>query len=188
MVDEPTRMHFTRMDEGTDADFALLAGVHERAVEQLPDLLLDMLTRLEADREYPIDRQAHSLQSATRAWRDGRDDEYVVCALLHDVAESLGPFNHGEVVAAILRPFVSEANYWMLAHHPVFQVYFYGRHVGVDPDERNQFITSPYYDRTVEFTAKYDEVSFDPDYPNEPIETFQPMVRKVLTKPWTPPS
>ncbi|MGO8872725.1 MAG: HD domain-containing protein [Acidimicrobiales bacterium] len=186
--DDGARMHFRRMDEGTDEEFGILTRAHQHAVERLPDLLLGMLTELEGDVEYPIDRQAHSLQAATRALRDGRDDEYVVCALFHDIGEALGPFNHGEVAAAILRPFISEANYWMLAHHPVFQVYFFGQHIGVDPNERDAYITSPYYDRTVEFTACYDEVSFDPDYPNEPVTTFVPMVRRVLDRSWSAPA
>ncbi len=188
MTTEHDRMHFRRMDEGTDADFALLAKVHASAVAALPDLLLGMVAQLGADDYYPIDRRSHSLQTATRALRDGRDEEYVVCALLHDVAESLGPFNHGEVAAAILHPFIGNENYWMLAHHQVFQVYFFGQHLGIDPNERDQFISSPYYDRTVEFTSLYDEVSFDPDYENEPLETFEPMVRRVLSKDWTPPA
>jgi predicted HD phosphohydrolase len=175
------------MDEGTDADFRVLRRVHEENIAALPDLLLGMLTSLEADRAYPVDRLTHSLQSATRAFRDGRDEEYVVCCLFHDVGESLGPFNHGEVAAAILRPFVSTANYWMLAHHQVFQTYFYGRHLGLDPNERDEYVTSPFYDGTVEFCAKYDEVSFDPDYRSEPIETFEPMVRRILAKDWAPP-
>jgi predicted HD phosphohydrolase len=186
--DPPARMQFRRMDEGTDEDFALLARVHATAVAALPDLLLDMVGRLGADDSYPVDRREHSLQTATRALRDGRDEEYVVCALLHDVAESLGPFNHGEVAASILRPFISVENYWMLAHHQVFQVYFFGQHLGLDPNERDQFVSSPFYDRTVEFTSRYDEISFDPDYRSEPLETFVPMVRRVLDKEWSPPS
>jgi predicted HD phosphohydrolase len=190
LVDEPggSRMHFRRMDEGTDEDFALLARVHASAVAGLPDLLLNMLSELGADEVYPINRLEHSLQTATRALRDGRDDEYVVCSLFHDVAESLGPFNHGEVAAAILRPFISTENYWMLAHHQVFQVYFFGRHLGLDPNERDRFVSSPFYDRTVNFTTLYDEVSFDPNYQNEPLETFEPLVREVLAKEWTPPT
>lgn len=181
-------MHFRRMDQGTDADYAILAKVHEKNVRDLPDLLIGMLSDLKADALYPVDRLTHSLQTATRALRDGRDDEYVVCALLHDVAESLGPFNHGEVAAAILRPFISEANYWMLAHHPVFQAYFYGQHLGIDPNERDHYVDSPFYDRTVEFCAKYDEVSFDPDYASEPLSSFEPSLRRVLKKEWAPPS
>jgi predicted HD phosphohydrolase len=187
MADRAERMHFRRMDEGSDEDFLILARVHEETTRRLPDLLLGMLTDLKGDDEYPIDRLAHSLQAATRARRDGRDDEYVTCALFHDVCESLGPFNHGEVAAAILRPFISQPNYWMLSHHGVFQTYFFGQHLGIDPNERDAFISSPYYDRTVDFVAKYDEVSFDPDYQNEPMATFEPAVRRVLHKDWTPP-
>jgi predicted HD phosphohydrolase len=182
------RMHFRRMDEGTDADFALLARVHRENVAALPDLLMGMLTRLKGDEAYPVDRCEHSLQTATRSLRDGRDEEYVVCALLHDVGESLGPFNHGEVAAAILGPFVSEGNAWMLAHHPVFQAYFFGQHLGIDPNERDAYRGSPHFDRTAEFCALYDEVSFDPGYASEPMSTFEPMVRRVLHKEWTPPS
>jgi predicted HD phosphohydrolase len=188
MTGDSEHMHFRRMDEGSDADFAILAQVHREAAHHLPDLLIGMLTDLRGDEHYPIDRQAHSLQTATRALRDGRDEEYVVCALLHDVGESLGPFNHGEIAASILRPFISDANYWMLAHHPIFQVYFFGQHLGLDPNERDGFIASPYYDQTVEFTAEYDEVSFDPDYDNEPVAIFDPMVRRLLDKEWSPPT
>ena len=188
MPREHERMHFSRMDEGTDTDFALLAKVHEETVEGLPDLLLGMIAQLGTDEYYPIDRRAHGLQTATRALRDGRDEEYVVCALFHDVGESLGPFNHGEIAAAILRPFISIDNYWMLAHHQVFQVYFFGEHLGLDPNGRDQFISSPWYDRTVEFTSRFDEISFDESYDNEPLETFEPMVRRVLAKDWAPPT
>ena len=187
MASDIGKMHFRRMDEGTDADFAVLARVHEENIRKLPDLLIGVMTNLKADAAYPVDRLQHSLQVATRALRDGRDEEYVVCAVLHDLGESLGPFNHGEVVAAVLRPFVSEANRWMLEHHPVFQVYFYGQHLKIDENAREQYRGSPYFDRTAEFCALYDEVSFDAGYASEPMATFEPMVRRVLHKDWTPP-
>jgi predicted HD phosphohydrolase len=187
-VDDPGKMHFRRMDEGSDADFAVLQRVHEENIQKLPDLLMGLLTNLSADEAYPIDRLQHSLQAATRALADGRDDEYVACALLHDIGESLGPFNHGEVVAAVLKPFVSEANHWMLGHHPVFQLYFYGRHIGANPDARERYRGHPHFDRAAEFSALYDEVSFDPNYRSEPMSTFAPIVRRVLHKNWTPPS
>ena len=180
-------MHFHRMDDMSREDFAILRGVHEANLARLPDLLLGMLDSLGGDDAYPVDRRTHSLQAATRALRDGRDQEYVVVALLHDIGETLGPINHGEVIAAILKPFISEANHWMLEHHPVFQTYFYASRVGVDPGGRDAFRDSPYFDRTAEFCALYDEVSFDPDYENEPIETFEPMVRRVVAATWSPP-
>ncbi len=187
MADDDGRMHFRRMDEGTDADFTVLARVHEENIRKLPDLLMGLLTDLKGDLAYPVDRLEHSLQAATRALRDGRDEEYVVCALLHDIGESLGPFNHGEVVASVLKPFVSDANHWMLEHHPVFQVYFYGSHLGIDPNAREQYRGSPHFDRTADFCARYDEISFDPAYQSEPMATFEPMVRRVLHRDWTPP-
>lgn len=182
------KMHFTRMDAGDRADYEVLKRVHEHNLAVLPDLLMGLLSDLGADINYPITRLEHSLQAATRAWRDGRDDEYVVCALFHDIGESLGPFNHGEVVAAILAPFVSEANRWMLEHHPVFQVYFYGSFLDIDPNERDVYRDSPHFDQTAEFCALYDEVSFDETYNAEPMSTFEPMVRKVLAKSWSPPT
>ena len=155
----------------------------------LPDRVLSHLRLLDSDTGgYAVTRLTHSLQTATRAERDGRDEEYVVCALLHDIGESLGPFNHGEVAAAVLKPFVSEANRWMLQYHPIFQVYFYGQHLGINPDERERYRGQPHFDRTAEFCALYDEVSFDSAYPSEPMATFEPMVRRVFDKRWTPPA
>jgi predicted HD phosphohydrolase len=181
------KMHFSRMDQGTDEDFQILRQVHERTLENLPDRLLAMLKDISRNTAYNISRYDHSLQTATRAIRDGKDEEYVVVALLHDAGEALGPFNHGEVMAAILRPFISRDNYFMLAQHGLFQTYYYASHVGLDPNARDQFKSDPAYERTIEFCARYDEVSFDPDYANEPLSTFEPMVRRLLSKSWAPP-
>ena len=182
------KMHYTRMDEGTDADFQVLRHVHEQNLRNLPDRLLGMLGDLASDTAYNITRYDHCLQTATRALRDGKDEEYVAVALLHDVTEPLGPFNHGEVIGAILRPFISRDNWWMLTQHGLFQTYFYARHLGLNPNARDKFKSDPAYERTVEFCARYDEVSFDPAYKNEPLSTFEPMVRRLLAKAWTPPS
>ena len=181
------KMHFSRMDEGTDADFAVLRAVHEQTLRNLPDRLFGLLEDLRSDTAYNITRYAHCLQAATRALRDGKDDEYVVVALLHDICEPLGPFNHGEVIGAILRPFISRDNAWMLAQHGLLQTYFYARHMGLDPDARDRFKSDAAYERTVEFCARYDEVSFDPAYRSEPLSTFEPMVRRLLVKQWTAP-
>ena len=184
---EKPKMQFHKMDDMTPSDFEILKKIHEENLDGLPDLLLRLLSDLGGDDEYPVDRLTHSLQAATRALRDGRDEEYVVVALLHDVGEALGPLNHGEVIGSVLKPFISEANHWMLINHPLFQTYFYGSHVGIDPNGREIYRENPYFDRTAEFCAKYDEVSFDPDYIVEPLETFVPMVRRVLSKKWTAP-
>ena len=109
-------------------------------------------------------------------------------ALVHDVGEALGPINHGEIAAAIMHPFISEDNYNLLRHHGLFQTYFFGAHLGLDPNARDRFKGEPWYQRTVDFCANWDEVSFDPAYDNEPMATFEPMLRRVLDKPWIPPA
>lgn len=183
----PEKMHFTRMDEGTDEDFQILKRVHEQTLVELPDRLLGLLDDLGNDTAYNITRRDHCLQAATRALRDDKDEEYVVVALLHDIGETLGPFNHGEVIAAVLKPFICRDNYFMLQQHGLFQTYFFAAHLGLDPNARDKFKGDPAYERTVEFCAKYDEVSFDPRYSNEPLSTFEPMVRRLLAKSWVPP-
>jgi predicted HD phosphohydrolase len=69
----------------------------------------------------------------------------------------------------------------------VFQTYFYARHLGQDPNARERYRDSPHFDHTAEFCARYDEVSFDHAYPSEPMATFEPMVRRILHRDWTPP-
>jgi predicted HD phosphohydrolase len=187
-MDMSEKMHFTRMDQGTDEDFKILKRVHESTLKQLPDRLMGMLNDLSGDQAYNLNRKDHSLQTATRALRDGANEELIVVALFHDVGEALGPMNHGEIAAAILHPFISENNYNMLKYHGLFQTYFFASHLGLDPDAREQYKSQPWYQQTVDFCAKYDEVSFDPAYKNEPMSTFEPMVRRLLNRPWLPPA
>jgi predicted HD phosphohydrolase len=112
----------------------------------------------------------------------------VVVALVHDAGEALGPMNHGEIAAAIMHPFVADVNDNLLKHHGLFQTYFYAKHLGFDANARDRYTNEPWYGKTVDFCANWDEVSFDPAYPNEPMSTFEPMLRRVLDKPWIPPT
>jgi predicted HD phosphohydrolase len=182
------KMHFTRMDLGTDEDFRILKRVHENTLKQLPERLFSMLKDLSGDQAYNLNRLEHSLQSATHALRDDADEELIVVALFHDLGEALGPMNHGEIAAAILHPFISDDNYNLLKFHGLFQTYFFGAHLGLDPNARDKYKNRPWYRKTVDFCANYDEVSFDPAYQNEPLSTFEPMVRRLLDKPWLPPA
>jgi predicted HD phosphohydrolase len=63
------------MDQGTDKDFQVLKHVHERTLRELPDRLLDHHAISGNDTAYNISRYDHCLQSATRALRDGKDEE-----------------------------------------------------------------------------------------------------------------
>lgn len=132
---------------------------------------------------FRIDRYEHALQTATRALKDGRDDEYVVAALLHDIGDGLCIYNHADMAAVVLRPFVSDDIHWMIYNHEVFQGYYFNHHMGKDRNLRDQFKSHRLYAMTEEFCAAYDSPAFDPAYKSEPIETFIPAVRRVLAKP-----
>jgi hypothetical protein len=43
----------------------------------------------------------------------------------------------------------------------------YGHHLKIDENAREQYRGRPYFDRTAEFCALYDEVSFDAGYAGE---------------------
>ena len=178
------RATFTTMDESTQADWLMIGVEFVRFAQGLPDRVLAHLRLLDGDfGGFPVDRLTHSLQTATRAHADGRDEEYVVCALLHDIGDTLGSFNHADIAAAILKPFVSEPNHWMVEQHGIFQGYYFFHHLGLDRDMREAFRDHPYFARTEEFCARYDGPAFDPRAETLPLAFFEPMVRRVLAQP-----
>ena len=174
---------FTRMEDGTAEDYELLERREAEYMEALPDRLIAAVRALENSfAGYQVSRYEHSLQSATRALRDGRSDEYVVAALLHDIGDELAPYTHGEMVGAILRPYIEPRICWIVAHHGVFQQYFYGEQTGEDPNARDRYRDHDWFDDCAEFCELYDQNCFDPAYDSLPIEEFEPMVRKVFSK------
>jgi predicted HD phosphohydrolase len=175
---------FTRMADGTREDYDLLARVEQGYLDALPDRLLQAVEALrESFPGYQVSRCEHSLQSASRALRDGRDEEYVVAALLHDIGDELAPHTHGEMVAAILRPYVREELCWVVEHHGAFQIFYYGEQTGDDPNTRDRWADHPWFDACAEFCELYDQNCFDPAYDSEPLSTFEPMVRRVFAEP-----
>ena len=177
---------FTRMADGTAEEYALLSRIEDEELKSFPDRVLGWLGTMDDSSGYRISRLEHCLQAATRAHRAGEDEEMVVCALLHDIGDHLAPANHSEVAAAMLRPYVSEKNYWIVKHHGVFQGFYYFHHTGQDPNARDRWRDHPHYQATVDFCADYDQNSFDPAYDWEPLEFFEPMVRRVLSETRTP--
>jgi predicted HD phosphohydrolase len=178
------RANFTRMDLSTQQDWQLIGAEFMRFSKGLPDRVLAHLKLLDGDYGgFPIDRYSHCRQTATLALRDGRDEEYVVCALLHDVGDTLGSFNHPEVAAAILKPFVSEANHWMIQYHGIFQGYNFFHFIGMDRNMRDMFRGHSHYERTAEFIELYDNPAFDHKTETLPISEFEPMVRRVFAQP-----
>lgn len=176
------KVAFTAMEHGTQADYDLV-GAHdaENAACQA-DRVLGWLRQMDGDSPYQISRLDHCLQTATRAENDGADDETIVCALLHDIGDILAPTNHSQVAAALLAPYISEKNHWIVKHHGLFQGYYWFEYEGHDPNARDCFKDHEYYDACVEFCARWDQVSFDPDYATRPLEHFEPLVRSLFSK------
>jgi predicted HD phosphohydrolase len=178
------RATFTRMEDSTAADWQTIGGEFMQFAAKLPDRVIAHLRLLENDYGgFPVDRYTHCLQTATRALKDGRDEEYVVCALLHDMGDTLGSYNHADIAAAILQPFVSEENHWMVKHHAIFQGYYFFEHIGLNRDLRDQFKAHPAYERTAEFCAVCDNPAFDPQGEALPLSEFEPMLRRVMAQP-----
>ena len=131
---------------------------------------------------YMVNNYRHCLQSATMVLRDGRPEEDVVVALLHDIGFVTCPGMHGDFAACLLGAYVSERNHWMLRHHATFQNLHSPNMPGVDQHERERWRGHPHFDWTAEFVARYDQAAADPDYPCEPLETFVPMVRSIFSR------
>ena len=171
------------MKQGSKEDYELLSKFEKEYANKLPDRIIEALLNLGDSMEgYQVSRLEHSLQSATRAERDGADEEMIVATLLHDIGDSLAPFNHSQLVASILRPYVSEKVYWIMLHHGLFQEYYYAHHMGRDRKARDKFKGHQYYQDAVDFCEKWDQKSFDPEYDSFTLEHFEPMVRSIFSK------
>lgn len=177
------KVAFTQMKDGTKEEYEFLTA-HEvdhtkHTAKRLMDALVDLDQSLSG---YKVTRLGHSLQSATRAWRAGADIDWVVSALLHDIGDIYAPYNHDEYAATILRPFVREQCAWCVQTHGDFQMLYYGHHVGGDPNKRDRFKGSPYFDDCAAFCENWDQASFDPDYDDLPLKFFAAMVEEVFAR------
>ena len=178
------RAGFSDMAESTAEDWQVIMAEQIKFAPAGGKRVLDHLRLLEGDYGgFPVDRLTHCLQTATRAHRDGRPDDYVVMALLHDIGDTLGAFNHPDIAAAILKPFVSEELHWIVQNHGIFQGVNFFHHIGLDRDMREKFRGHEHFAATEEFIEKYDCPAFDPEYDTLPLEFFEPMVMKMFERP-----
>lgn len=173
---------FVDMVDGNQGDYELIfTEVAAHKERHLADQLMDTLRSMKGPTfGYRIDRYRHSLQSATRALRNGEPDEMVVAALFHDIADPIAPENHSAVAAEILKPYVDERTHWIIRHHGLFQGYYYFHHLGGDRDARDLFREHAWFDDCAAFCAEYDQNCFNPDYDNMALEDLEPMVRDVF--------
>ncbi|UXX82724.1 HD domain-containing protein [Roseovarius pelagicus] len=183
------RVSFTQMKDGTKEDYEFLTAHEIDHTKHTAQRLLKALVELDEGLSgYQITRLGHSIQSATRAWRDGADTDWIVAALLHDIGDIYAPYNHDEYAATILKPFVREQCTWVVATHGDFQMLYYGHHLdGFDENKRERHRGHTYFDDCAEFCERWDQASFDPAYDTLPLEFFAPMVEGVFArKPYDP--
>lgn len=180
------RATYSSMETSTQEDWDIIRQYADQRRERVYDSLMDMLRQMEfADDGGPVNGLEHSLQSATRAYEDGADEETVFVALFHDVGQIVSQDNHSEVAAAILRPYISKKNHWIVQHHGEFQGYYFWHMTGKDRYAREKYKDNPYYQDCIDWCYKYDQNAFEQDYPTKPLEFFEPIVKRVMSrKPW----
>lgn len=177
------KVKFTAMKDGDREDYEFLTRHEIEYASKTAERLLGAMVELDESLSgYQVTRLGHSLQAATRAWRDGADVDWVVCALLHDIGDIYAPYNHDEYAAAILRPFVREQCAWVVEKHGDFQKLYYAHHVGGNPHARDAYRDHACYDDCASLCERWDQNSFDPDYPHETIDFFRPMVEEVFAR------
>ena len=178
---EPTaRPTFTTFEESTAEDWQVICRQMVVSQERVADHVMLLLRLLESDHGgFPVTRLEHSLQTATRAERAGGTTSTCFCALVHDIGDTLAPVpppgDRGERGAG---PCVSDANQFMVEQHgDVPGLLLLAPHRRSTATPGSASATRPFFDRTAEFCARYDQVAFDPAYRSEPLEHFEPLVR-----------
>ncbi|MEO0358430.1 MAG: HD domain-containing protein [Pseudomonadota bacterium] len=177
------QVKFTQMKDGDKDDYAFLTEHEIEYTKGTADRLMNALVSLDEGLSgYQVTRLGHSLQSATRAERDGADTDWIVAALLHDIGDIFAPYNHDEYAATILKPFVREQCTWVVEKHGDFQMLYFGHHVGGDQHKRDQYKGHIYFDDCAAFCERWDQASFDPGYDTLPLDHFAGRVRDVFAR------
>jgi predicted HD phosphohydrolase len=174
---------FTRMADGTREDYLLLDQAEQDYARGLPERVLEAMRKLDHSLAgYRVSRLQHCLQTATRAAADGADDELLLAALIHDIGDELAPYNHAEVAAGIIRPYVRTEVAWIVEQHGLFQTYYYAHHMGGNRNARERLREHQWFGACASFCERWDQASFDPDYPTQPLEAFVPLVHRIFSR------
>ncbi len=174
---------FTQMKDGDYEDYQHLEALERDYAAKTGERIVEALARLEDTLSgYQVSRLEHSLQSATRAYYDGADIDWIVSALLHDIGDEYAPYNHDVYAASVLAPYVREQCRWVVEKHGEFQKKYYAHHTGANPNAREQFAGHQFFDDCDYFCEHWDQSSFDPAYQSLPLSFFAPMVLEVFAR------
>jgi predicted HD phosphohydrolase len=174
-------VNFLQMKDGTREDYLLLDQSERDFAKTLPTHIMGALAKLDHSLDgYKVSRLEHSLQTATRAEADGADPEMIAAALIHDIGDELAPYNHAEIAAGIIRPYVRPEVTWVVEQHGIFQMYYYAHHLGGNRNARDQFRGHQWYEACSRFCESWDQAAFDPDYASKPLAAWEPLVREIF--------
>ncbi len=177
------KVSFTEMKNGSKEEYKFLDKLEKKYISKTGDRIIKYLKSYNKTLEgYQVSRLEHSLQAATRAYKDNASEEMVVATLLHDIGDDLAPANHSEYAAAILKPYVSEKTHWILLKHGEFQMYYYAHHLGSNRNKRNKYKNHKYYKDCVKFCELWDQSSFDPNYKSFTLKKFEPLLKKIFSR------
>ena len=177
------KVDFTKMKDGTKEEYLFLDKQEKDFANKTAERILKFMSNLTETLEgYQVSRLEHSLQSATRAYRNGESEEIIVAALLHDIGDELAPLNHSEYAAAILKPYVSEKTHWIIEKHGEFQMYYYAHHLGGNKNQRDKYKGHKYFKDTLNFCENWDQPSFDPNFKSLPLKEFAPILKKIFSR------
>ena len=175
---------FTRMDEGTQADWAVISAAHREEFTKTPLQIMDMLKSLEKiTAGFACDQLHHSLMTGTLARRDNATDEEVVIALCHDIGKAVNIPNHGPIAAELMRPYISDDSYHAIYNHQHFQGEYYYDYLGADPTIRKKFEGASWYGLAEKIVDKWDMKAFDPDFEVDPLESFEAQIHEIFSRP-----
>ena len=177
------QVSFRQMKDGTKEDYELLDRAERAFASALPARLVGALEKLDGTLEgYQVTRLQHSLQTATRAERDGADEQMIAAALIHDLGDELAPYNHAELAAAIIRPYVRPEVTWIVEQHGIFQNLYYAHHLGGDRYAREKFRGHMWFAACAAFCENWAQASFDASYATEPQRHFVPLLERVFAR------
>ena len=176
---------FKHMKDGDKVDYLLLQKYEEKYVSLTYERIIEELTRQGKNtmEGYKITRLDHGLQSATRAYNDGADIDWIVGALLHDIGDGLAPQNHDRFSAEVVRPYVRDEITWVIEHHGIFQMIYYAHHYGWDKNARDKFKDNIYFQTCADLWERWDQKSFDPEYEYKDLDFFKPLIKEVFSRP-----
>ena len=126
-----------------------------------------------------VDTLTHSLQAATRAERAGAGRPLVVAALCHDAGKVFSMRRHDRLSADLLSGYVPPDVVRVVRHHVDLTAQAWAAE---DAAKRQRYRRASWYPAAVQFVDEWDVPSFDPDYPTEPLEHFEPALREQFAR------